>query len=109
MATLQCKHLFVVTFILLFFFSIKARGNKYFFLLSFKTIIFWNVLGFNIFFLLFAARVLKEDSTNGVKKGFEHANQFTANQEAKVVDDDQTDELVSMDYTPANKNPPIHN
>lgn len=66
-------------------------------------------MGFNIFsFLPFTARVLKED-INGMNKGFDHGNnQFTENQEVKVIDD-QTDELVSMDYTPANKNPPIHN
>ncbi|KAF3440497.1 hypothetical protein FNV43_RR18781 [Rhamnella rubrinervis] len=50
------------------------------------------------------ARVLKAADSNGSVK-----NIPTSQDEKVLLDDDHADELVSMDYTPANKNPPIHN
>jgi hypothetical protein len=63
---------------------------------------------FDLFQLFSAARSLRgmttiNEATSEAPKGSDDL--FTPNQES-VVD---TDELVSMDYTPTKKNPPIHN
>ncbi|KAE7998221.1 hypothetical protein FH972_002786 [Carpinus fangiana] len=43
-------------------------------------------------------------ASNEAPKGY--VDQITPNQDHEVLD---SDELVSMDYTPTKKNPPIHN
>uniref|UniRef100_A0A2N9HPW7 Root meristem growth factor 9 n=1 Tax=Fagus sylvatica TaxID=28930 RepID=A0A2N9HPW7_FAGSY len=74
-----CKRVLLVTFVLLCFIIITAEARS---LRGMTTI---------------------NEATSEAPKGSDDL--FTPNQES-VVD---TDELVSMDYTPTKKNPPIHN
>ena len=66
-----------------------------------------KVLNFYIwfwpFFFVLAARILQEAGDVAKKS---NDDQLKPNQDRELID---SDELVSMDYSPAGKTPPIHN
>ncbi|MCH87452.1 root meristem growth factor 9-like [Trifolium medium] len=53
------------------------------------------------------ARNLREITKEGVEKG--QSSEFKPNHEVAQTQEKNDDLLDTMDYTPASKNPPIHN
>lgn len=119
MARVPCKHLLVVAVFIFFFISTTARG-KYLNLSHFNYTSLINLLisSINInlvcmeflnffFFLSFSARNMPVAPKETQKL-------VAAPGPAETEDHDgapntNVDELVSMDYTPATRKPPIHN
>ncbi|KAI4317168.1 hypothetical protein L6164_025063 [Bauhinia variegata] len=80
MAILPSKRLLLVAFILLCFITITVRG-----------------------------RSLRETSTQETRNGAEKSQNDLVKTKNQGGEQPDTDDLVTMDYTPAKKNPPIHN
>ncbi|KAG5534130.1 hypothetical protein RHGRI_022315 [Rhododendron griersonianum] len=114
MVAVARKRLVLVAFFLLCFISITAKG-KIRDSITFSSCMPWwfSVLidaDFNLSLLRAASRSVPKESRNGADQKGDGNETFSPKAKGEVSEGNSTDQdLATMDYTPAQKRPPIHN